>query len=195
MYTLEQQHGNTSDSSIKETLDDWYSSNLASYADKISKESGFCGDRETADGDEWSSNPNGTINYMPRERLTVSSVNPTFKCSNSADLYTASGSSKGNKALTYPIGLITADEVIMAGSSWRNENDSYYLYNKVNYWTMSPYYFMGTGNSGSIFGVNSKGDLNSTSMNVVWGVRPVINLANDVELTGSGTSEDPYVVI
>lgn len=27
------------------------------------------------------------------------------------------------------------------------------------------------------------------------GVRPVINLASDVKVTGSGTSTDPYVVV
>ncbi len=35
--------------------------------------------------------------------------------------------SKGNKKLSNPIGLITADEVIMAGGSWNSENSSYYL--------------------------------------------------------------------
>ena len=46
MYTENQQHGNTTSSSIKGTIDTWYSTNLASYANYISTETGFCGDRE-----------------------------------------------------------------------------------------------------------------------------------------------------
>ena len=36
----------------------------------------------------------------------------TFKCPNINDLYTINGATKGNKAMTYPIGLITADEPV-----------------------------------------------------------------------------------
>ena len=194
MYTEGAQHGTSTDSSIKETLDDWYSSNLASYTDKISKEAGFCGDREMASGYEWSSDPISPMYYVGRVRLAQnsSSVNPTFKCSNSADLYTVSGSSKGNKALTYPIGLITADEVIMAGGSSKKGNSSYYLYNNDYYWTMTPYHFH---NSAVVFRVGSGGMLDTGRTDYYQGVRPVINLASDVKVTGSGTSTDPYVVV
>jgi hypothetical protein len=53
---------------IKDVLDSWYSSNLASYADKISTEAGFCGDREMADGSLWSS-IESSHNYVAYERL------------------------------------------------------------------------------------------------------------------------------
>ena len=101
MYTSGQQHGNTTDSPIKDVIDSWYNSNLASYADKISTEAGFCGDREMTSGYSWSSQPSSTIYYAGYGRLVQnsSSVNPTFKCSNSNDLYTTSSSSKGNKKL------------------------------------------------------------------------------------------------
>ena len=191
MYTEGEQHGNTTDSSIKDVLDSWYSSNLSSQADKISTEAGFCGDRELQSG-SWSST--GSHNYAGYGRLVANSsnVNPTFKCSNNTDLYTVSGSSKGNKVLTNPVGLITADEVVYAGGSWNSENSSYYLYNNANYWTMSP----SNTASAIVFGVNSYGYLDSD-----WGVynsvgvRPVINIASDVEIIGTGTSTDPYVVV
>ena len=195
MYTTGQQHGNTTNSSIKGVLDNWYSSNLASYADKISKEAGFCGDREMASGYSWSSQPSSTIYYAGYGRLVQnsSSVNPTFKCSNSNDLYTTSSSSKGNKKLTNPIGLITADEVVMGGLPWSGSTTSNYLYTGQHYWTMSPRYFFSS--SASVFYVDSSGYLNG--IYVVWtvpGVRPVINLSADVKVTGSGTSSDPFVV-
>ena len=195
MYTTGQQHGNTTNSSIKGVLDNWYSSNLASYADKISKEAGFCGDREMASGYSWSSQPSSTIYYAGYGRLVQnsSSVNPTFKCSNSNDLYTTSSSSKGNKKLTNPIGLITADEVVMGGLPWSGSTTSNYLYTGQHYWTMSPYYADSDGWA-FVFCVNSNGQLGSGWVNYTFGVRPVINLSADVKVTGSGTSSDPFVV-
>ena len=196
MYTTGQQHGNTTNSSIKGVLDNWYSSNLASYADKISKEAGFCGDREMASGYSWSSQPSSTIYYAGYGRLVQnsSSVNPTFKCSNSNDLYTTSSSSKGNKKLTNPIGLITADEVVMGGLPWSGSTTSNYLYTGQHYWTMSPSYFYASSSYACVFIVNSSGSLNSSYVDSAWGVRPVINLSADVKVTGSGTSSDPFVV-
>ena len=195
MYTTGQQHGNTTNSSIKGVLDNWYSSNLASYADKISKEAGFCGDREMASGYSWSSQPSSTIYYAGYGRLVQnsSSVNPTFKCSNSNDLYTTSSSSKGNKKLTNPIGLITADEVVMGGLPWSGSTTSNYLYTGQHYWTMSPYYFFSAGYA-YVFIVYSSGLLSNSGVHNAWGVRPVINLSADVKVTGSGTSSDPFVV-
>ena len=198
MYTSGQQHGNTADSSIKNVLDNWYSSNLAGQSDKISTEAGFCGDREMASGYSWSST-GSTHYYAGYGRLAQNSngVNPTFKCSNSNDLYTTSTSSKGNKKLSNPIGLITVDEVVMAGGAWNSGNSSYYLYNNAAYWTMSPFYFnVGSGGSWAImFGVRSTGYLDAPDVSNAGGVRPVINLARDVEITGSGTSSAPYVVV
>ena len=192
MYTGGQQHGNTTDSPIKDVLDSWYSSNLASYADKISKEAGFCGDREMTSGYSWSSQPSSTIYYAGYGRLVQnsSSVNPTFKCSNSNDLYTTSSSSKGNKKLANPIGLITADEVVMGGLPWSGSTTSNYLYTGQHYWTMSPSDCPDAG----VFYVYSGGALSYDYVTSTIGVRPVINLSADVKVTGSGTSSDPFVV-
>ena len=194
MYASGQQHGNTTDSSIKDVLDSWYGSNLASQADKISKEAGFCGDKEMASG-SWNST-GSTHYYAGYGRLVQNgnSVNPTFKCSNSNDLYTTSGSSKGNKVLANPIGLITADEIIMAGGSWSSGNGSYYLYNNANYWTISPHRFTSTGYAYT-FRVHSGGNLGYTNVNDTSGVRPVINIASDVTIrSGNGTSSTPYEI-
>lgn len=137
--------------------------------------------------------------YTGYERLVQnnSDVNPTFKCSNSNDLYTVSGSSKENKKLTNPIGLITADEVVMAGGSWNSENSSYYLYNNKYYWTMSPYYFDPSYPypCSHVFLVYSSGLLNDYIVDSTRGVRPVINLSRDVVIkSGNGTSSTPYEI-
>ena len=196
MYTSGGQHGNTKDSLIKDVLDSWYSSNLASQADKISTEAGFCGDREMTSGYSWSSQPSSTIYYAGYGRLAQSSsnVNPTFKCTNSNDLYTISTSSKGNKKLSNPIGLITADEVVMGGIPWSGSATSNYLYTGQSYWTMSPYNFYSSGNA-SVFYVDSGGQLGHNYLSYTFGVRPVINLSADITAkSGNGTSSTPYEI-
>ena len=194
MYTTSQQHGNKTNSNIKAVIDTWYNSNLANHADKISKEAGFCGDREMKSGYSWSSQPSSSIYYKAYERLNTNK-SPSLKCSNSNDLYTTSSSSKGNKALTNPVGLITADEVSMAGGVNGSSNSSYYLYNGEYYWTMSPSDVDSDGWA-YVFSVGSNGWLGSNS--VRWtnsGVRPVINLSADVTAkSGNGTSSTPYEI-
>ena len=191
MYTEEEQHGNTTNSDIKIVVDEWYNKYLINYADYISKEAGFCGDREMADGSLWSS-IESSHNYVAYERL-VDNKTPILKCSNSSDLYTTSSSSKGNKKLINPIGLITADEVSMAGGVFGSNNNSYYLYNKEDYWTMSPSNFR--SNLALVFYVRSYGDLNGTNVNNPIGIRPVINIASNVAIkSGNGTSSEPYEI-
>ncbi|MBS1468593.1 MAG: hypothetical protein HP057_02065, partial [Erysipelatoclostridium sp.] len=132
--------------------------------------------------------------YIAYERL-YDNKKPILKCSNSLYLYTVSGSSKGNKALTNPIGLITADEVSMAGGVVSSDNNSYYLYTGQNYWTISPCGYNPAYKGSFVFGVYSDGSLGAPAVDNEWGVRPVINLANNVKVTGTGTSTDPYIVV
>ena len=105
-YTSGNAHGTGTDSTIKDVLDSWYQSNLSSYASSIDGNAGFCGDRTTSNG----GGTGTTQTYYAAYNRLFKNKTPTFKCSNISDLYTISGSSDGNRALTYPIGLITADE-------------------------------------------------------------------------------------
>ena len=189
MYQSNQVHGLTSSSTIKGILDGWYQNNLTSVADKIDGNAGFCGDRTPYSGTGLGTT---ATNYAAYNRL-VNSKNPTFECQNESDLYTTSGSSQGNKALTYPIGLITADEVAYAGGVVGNSNSSYYLYTNQYCWTMSPSNF-GSGNA-YVFYVNLDGNLYRDWVSITNGVRPVINLKANVTISsGDGTSSDPYVI-
>ena len=171
-------------------MDNWYDNNLKNYPDQISIEAGFCGDRTS-----YSGNGIGTAatDYTVYNRLIMNKL-PILKCSNNNDLYTISLSSKGNKVLTNPIGLITADEVSMAGGVYGQTNQSYYLYNNQYYWTMSPFFFDGFA---VVFGVFSNGSLIDANVsNSTPSVRPVINIANNVTIkSGDGTSDNPYIVI
>ena len=198
-------HANTNNSTIKGILDSWYKTNIVDkgHSDKVSTEAGFCNDRKTQSGvisgyGTTGYGKNATA-YAPLGRLMSngswkSSQTPSLKCSQIGnDMFTVSGSSKGNHKLTYPIGLITSDEVVLAGGFGGSSNSSYYLYTGEYYWTMSPFYF--GGGYAYVFFVYSNGSFGSGSVVTVIGVRPVINLRGDIQLTGAGTSTDPYVVV
>ena len=189
-FTMNNVHGTENNSTVLTALNSWYSSNLSSYASDIDTNAGFCNDRTPYSGTGLGAT---ATNYVTYNRLVNNKI-PSFKCTNNSDLFTVSSASKGNKALEYPIGLITADEVAYAGGVNGLTNQSYYLYNNQNYWTMSPYwYYRGYA---WVFNVNSDGTLIGIS-NVTneYGVRPVINLKADTLFTGTGTSTDPYVVV
>ena len=199
MYTASQQYGTGTNSSIKTTVDNWYSSNLSSYSGYISKTAIYCNDRTVASGYTWSATGN-TFNYAARERLYTNKT-PTFVCSNSSDRFTAS-TTTGNGKLTYPIGLITADEISYAGGLYNTNNTSYYIAQNASsgasyWWTMSPVYWYSLGGARVFFvgGSSSAGNLISNSVDDAFGVRPVISLKSCVLASGgSGTASDPYTV-
>ena len=190
MYESDQVHGLSSSSTIKGILDQWYQNNLTSVADKIDGNAGFCGDRSLTSGTGIGTT---ATYYGARYRLDRNKI-PTFECPDEDnDLYTTSGSEDGNGALTYPIGLISADEVAYAGGVYGTNNTSYYLYTNSYYWTMSPYYF--GGSDAVVFYVISNGILGWHGVTNTWGVRPVINLKADVTISaGNGSAGNPFEI-
>ena len=114
----------------------------------------------------------------------------------SRDLYTTADSSIGNKALTYPVGLITYDELVFAGMDNRHINKLSWTYSTQHYWTMSPSVFNATDGTANEWYLNSTGYLypwNRVANS--FGTRPVINLKADVRISGgTGTSNDPFIV-
>ena len=198
MYQGGQLHGLRQSSTIKRILDNWYMNNIENeeknlhYGQYIDGNAGFCGDRRTSSG---TGTGTSITDYQPFTRINNSS--PSLTCQ-TEDIYTTSGSSTGNKALTQPIGLISADEAMFAGiPKWNNSgNTNNYLYTGQHYWTMSPfYYYYGAA---SVFYVNSSGYLDGAlydNYSVAWadpGVRPVINLKSAIAITGSGSKTDPF---
>ena len=209
MYKSGEVHGLTTNSSIKTTLDNWYTNNIENeeknlhYGQYIDGNAGFCGDRTSTTTNGGAPNDTGGTGttktyYGARYRLNTNKT-PTFKCTYEdaskvkQDLYTTNGSSKGNGKLTYPIGLITADEVAFAGGVNFVSNTSYYLYNNARYWTMSPCNFSSYGWA-FVFNVDS-GRLENYIVDGFDGIRPVINIRSDVEITGTGSQNDPFKVV
>ena len=181
---------NTYSSTIKTTVDSWYKTNIvdAGYSDKVADVI-YCNDRSMKSGTGYGT----TQTYYGGFQRIVGGNNPVLTCTNQNDRFTVEDTSKGNGALTYPVGLITIDEVEMAGVNWAtSSNSSYYLNTGNYYWTMSPCFFSGSDASG--FGVNSYGGIYGNSVSNTSGVRPVLSLKSDISVTGSGTQNDPFVV-
>ena len=198
MYQVNKVHGLENSSTIKLTLDEWYSLNLLDYTEYLDGSTGFCGDRTPSTDSSTSNGLGGTgttiTHYGAYIRLNTNKL-PILTCPDSRDLYTTNGSGQGNEALQYPIGLITADEMAMAGAVWNLNNREFYLYNAQSYWAMSPRNYF--NESANPFALYHSGDFITSGgwASAKQGVRPVINLSANASLTGSGTTSDPYVVI
>ena len=186
---------NKNDSTIKGVIDNWYKDNLSSYSSLIADEV-FCNDRTLASGNTYSTS--SSFDYASDNRL-YKNKSPQLTCPNLArDGFTTTTASIGNKALTYPVGLITADEISLAGGFSVSRNTSFYLYTGQSYWTLSPDFFLYTLSYGVyafVYDVDAfDGSLNG-SVGGSDGVRPVVSLKTSTLVTkGTGTETDPYVV-
>ena len=205
MYTDGQAHGLGTASSIKINNDKFYADKLTIYASKLDNNIGFCGDRSTLNLQAGV----GTLKIITYNKgyLRVEDSTPTLICENTSDYYTISSVSDGNKSLIYPVGLISADEMMLAGHAGgvfdgycnhMKSNNKSYLAIGNSYWTMTPvggYNPFGNSSWGvSIFGVNRTGGFDDYGSFGALGLRPVINIRSDVTITGNGTMSDPYIV-
>ncbi len=186
---------NNIDSTIKTKLDSWYENNLANYTQYLA-DSTFCNDRSITSGSGYLITP--STFYSIYNRLG-DNKNPSLKCNQDNDKFKVSNE---NAKLNYPVGLILADEVALAGGKSYNNgssspNSNYYLYSGKYFWTFSPVYFMSSNSSARVWSVMSSGSLYpwTYATDSYSGIRPVINLKQDVTITkGDGTTLNPYSV-
>ena len=150
MYEIGKQHGTSQSSDIKTYLDNWYANytDLNKTGTKITDQI-YCNDRTASTTDVAYSTTNYTTltswnstgtkyYYGANGRVWNNPVSPDYKCPVASDKFTTT-TAKGNGKLTYPVGLITADEVNMAGAdNLLNSNMSYYLYTGRDCWAGSP---------------------------------------------------------
>jgi hypothetical protein len=188
---------NVNNSDAKEELDKWYAANLTAYTSQL-EDTVFCSDRRMsgyltdpyyATGDDAMITKFGANN-------TASLADPRVECSRLIDSYTVNASSQGNGMLTYPVGLPTVQEALMAGS----------VYNMVHYkswitntrrpaWTMTPQSVRGAGSWGLMYII---GDYTMTADERACDsneVRPVVSLKPGTRFrTGNGTANQPYII-
>ena len=185
---------NTTDSPIKTKLDSWYKTNLTSYTSKLADET-FCSDRSISYGSGYLTTP--TTTYRAYGRLQ-DGKKPSLKCSQDNDKFKMSNESA---KLNYPVALITADEVAMAGgrayyNGAYSPNSNYYLYNGKYFWSLSPSHFDSNYSSAYVWYVMPSGSLSPWYyVAYSFGVRPVINLrANTLITKGDGSFLNPFVL-
>ena len=188
------ENGNVN-SNAKDMVDYWYGENIdnTKYNSEI-EDTVYCNERSIYQLGGLNPNGGGVLSFLNYSSLKEASVtfNPTIKCSRVTDSFTKK-STNGNGLLSYSIGLITFDEIMLAGGKYRTKNANYYLYTGVGYWSMSPSIFPMV----QFFRVNSTGQLNNADSVSTLGLRPVISLKNNTAILDNdadGTVSKPYVI-
>ena len=195
--SMEKAQTNTNDSDIKAYLDDWYEKHLSEteYEQYIA-DTLFCNDRSL-----YYTRPSGYSNLGHGVEQTVyrwymysSNSRVKLSCAQQNDRFTVTDEVTGNGDLSYPIGLVTKDEVYLAGGYASSDNNSgYYSYTGNDYWTMSPSYFNGASARVNFIKANGSANINFSVISS-YGVRPVINLKAASLKLGDGSAGNPYIV-
>ena len=183
----------TNSSTIKTAIDNWYKDNLnTNYGKYLSTTAVYCNDRSTSDN-----------TYFGAYTRLKTNKTPSYDCAATEDKFTAD-TSTGNGKLTYPIALMTADEVSFAGGLWGTNAQTWYYYNSAKgsstgeqlWWLLSP----ASGNSSYAYvffvvGSSNPGFLSSTYVSHTYGVRPAVSLKSCVKTSGGdGSASAPYTI-
>ena len=189
---------NTTDSTIKGIIDSWYNNNLSSYTKYISTEAVYCNDRELTPGAKYyKTHP---FNYATIERLNTNKT-PTYDCTNIKDAFSGSNS---EAKLTYPIGLMTADEIAYAGGVKGTNAPAWYYLNSAGgsitgstwWWSLSPSGWNSRySNVWCVFGSDNPSFLSDSNVNDSYGARPAISIKScALWSSGNGSSSSPYEI-
>ena len=192
-------HVNTNDSTIKAYIDNWYKTNIVGTTnEQYLVDNVFCNDRSISSKKPSSSYNNlgyGTNatayrwNYGSWDGTNYGNMKMILTCPQKNDAFTVSDTTNGNGVLTYPVGLLSTDEIVLAGG-WNVPNSGYYLYSGQYWWASSP---LRGGSSAGMHRVNKYGSASEGNrVGLNGGVRPVFNLKAEVLAQGSGTATDPY---
>ena len=200
--TLANARTNTNNSTIKTAIDNWYASNMTSYTKYLSTTAVYCNDRTEQTSGTY--NIGSKFGYAPRARVNTNYA-PTYDCTETSDAFSGSNTSA---KLTYPIALMTVDEIMRAGGKDRTSLTSpyaWYYLNSANgsitddtVWQLLSPCDWG-GSYAFVFvvrGSSSPGSLsNGYGVSYSGGVRPVISLKSDVLYkSGDGSAESPYEI-
>ena len=187
----------TKSSTIKTTIDNWYSSNLEAkgYTKYLSTTAVYCNDRTYTVSEN-------LTHFGAVTRLETNKT-PSYDCTATEDKFTVD-SSTGNGKLTYPIALMTADEVSFAGGVYVTNAQTWYYKNSANgsstgnsMWRLlSPAGWY--GNDAFMFyvgGSSYPGRLHGSSVYQTYGVRPALSLKSCVKYaSGDGSANAPYTI-
>ena len=208
---------NVNDSTAKYYVDNWFKTYLTNEinANNINyqtylEDTIYCDSRDykTVSGyfpvfnqSGWNSNGGSLTQYIffePADRARnnwYSETNtPKVECPKEVDRFTVSRT-KGNGDLKYPVGLLTSDEIVMAGAGGNgSSNTNYYLYTGDYFWSMSSCAF--DYSYAYVYLTYDDGHLGYPATDVIGGLRPVVSLKPGIEFEddGDGTPTNPYIV-
>ena len=187
----------TNSSTIKTTIDNWYKDYLnTNYGKYLSTTAVYCNDRTyTVDG---------RFTYFGAyTRLYITNKTPSYDCAATEDKFTVD-TSTGNGKLTYPIALMTTDEVYFAGGLNGKDAPTWYYYNSAKgsstgsivWWLLSPHrWIWGDASVFSTFGSSNPGIITYNKVGGTEAVRPAVSLKSCVKTSGGdGSASDPYTI-
>ena len=182
---------NVKESVALKNLNTWYKARLEPYNDKLADVI-WCNDKKTA------SSSTSSVDFAINKRMKTG---PSMVCNydnlgGNLNKYTVNDTVNGNGDLTYPIGLLTADELIFAGGASSGDMGSTYLTKNISansgIWTMTPIgWYYNDGNTHVAF--NAENIIISYTSSHYY-LRPSIALKGNVSISGSGSASDPFVV-
>ena len=203
--SLDTIRNNTTDSTIKTTIDTWYKNNLINYTKFLSTSAVYCNDRSLGTGQTYSASSSSSFNFAPYYRMDYDTkgakANPSYNCRDIRDAFSVNNTSA---KLDFPIGLMTADEIAFAGgvaSVKMNTPYAWFISNSAGtqvssyWWSLSP---SGWNGSGSVawFWHSNNAILGYNYMDCTFAVRPAISLKSCVKTSGGdGTANNPYTIL
>ena len=207
--SLDTIRNNTTDSAIKTYVDNWYKNNLTNYTKYLSTSAVYCNDRNEGAGQKYNyaSSPSSKFNFASYYRMDYDTkgakANPSYNCTDIRDAFSVDNTSA---KLTYPVSLMTSDEIVFAGGVARTTMNTPYAWHYLNsaggsitgsgyWWSLSPRCWYGSG--ASVWGWDSyQARLIDRDVFGTSPVRPVISLKSCIKYsTGDGTAENPYTIL
>jgi len=203
--TVDQETGrhtqNLKDSTIKGIVDDWYEANIKGKPEEsLLEDTIWCNDRsvisETYSIENYTNGTNSEFNFAAATRMyenrSTTGVTPSLACTRDMDKFTVD-SENGNGDLDYPIGLLTADEINLAGHPYQSLQTTYLTLASGAYrWSLSPFNFL-NGFAFSFY-VNA-GNLFNNYVGDSRGARPSVSLSKSATISGgNGEFATPYII-
>lgn len=199
-------HSNINDSYFKQKLDDWYERFILNTEyEKYVIDDSFYNDRtilrdysKVTSTDTFEGLGYGTHTTLyesaGRSSSLAKTLSPTYKVNNTNDSFSVS-STNGNGKLNYPIGMLTADELVYAGVTNDASNKSWLEAYKRFILTISPVgYYNNSMNFNALSGRVLKAYPSDFKDESVY-VLPVLTISSDLHIvSGDGTSSSPFVL-
>ena len=212
---------NTTSSSIKTYVESWFEEeNLdghvegwRNYEDDL-EDAIFCNDRGIANGSLAGEENPGFYNEQiasqynayirNHEKNASGNLEPSLDCANKNDAFQVSNN---DAKLEHKVGLITADELTLAGAGYYVT--ALYSEDEISYLSACEYYSYSSSSCYSAWSMSpAEWSFNENARNISWrtypstswvhysfGIRPMVSLKAGTEYeSGTGLKTDPYIV-